>query len=309
MRAALVVALVALMQAIAPPREVRIPVSGTTLYARDIGKGPPVIVIHGGPDFDHRYLLPDMDRLADAFRLIYYDQRGRGQSAEGVKPEDVTIASDVADLDAVRGHFQLGPVALLGHSWGALIALEYAIRHPERVSHLVLMNPAPVSAEDFLLFRKERTDRLGANLDQLRALQAGDGYKRGDPDTVAAYYRILFGIGVKRPEDLERVVAGLRASFTSEGILEARAVEDRLVAETWLAPDYDLFPKLARLEIPTLVIASDDDFIPAAAVEHIARTIPNARLVTMKDCGHFSYLECPAPVHKSLDDFFRGASR
>ena len=84
------------------PRESRIPVGKTSIYSREIGRGQPIIVLHGGPDFDHGYLLPDLDRLADAFRLIYYDQRGRGRSADQVMPEDVTLASDIDDLDKVR---------------------------------------------------------------------------------------------------------------------------------------------------------------------------------------------------------------
>jgi proline iminopeptidase len=111
----------------AAPREIRIPVGTASLYARVVGKGPPIIVLHGGPDFDHNYLLPDLDRLADTFRLIYYDQRGRGRSADQVDPEDVTLQSDLDDLDAVRQRYRLAAPALLGHSWGALIALEYAL--------------------------------------------------------------------------------------------------------------------------------------------------------------------------------------
>jgi pimeloyl-ACP methyl ester carboxylesterase len=65
--------------------EARVPVGSASLYARDIGKGPPIIVLHGGPDFDHSYLVPDLDRLADAYRLIYYDQRGRGRSRDGFR--------------------------------------------------------------------------------------------------------------------------------------------------------------------------------------------------------------------------------
>src|SRR5713226_2094846 len=110
----------------AAPRESRIPVGKASLYAREIGQGQPIIVLHGGPDFDHGYLLPDLDRLADAFRLIYYDQRGRGKSADHVRPEEVTLTSDVDDLDEVRQYFQLESPALLGHSWGAVLALEYA---------------------------------------------------------------------------------------------------------------------------------------------------------------------------------------
>src|SRR5258708_11470890 len=110
----------------ARPRESRVPVGKASLYAREIGRGQPIIVLHGGPDFDHSYLLPDLDRLADAFRLIYYDQRGRGRSADHVLPEEVTLASEVDDLDMVRQHFNLASPALLGHSWATVPALDYA---------------------------------------------------------------------------------------------------------------------------------------------------------------------------------------
>ena len=82
------------------------------LYTRESGKGPPIIVLHGGPDFDHSYLLPDLDRLASTYRLICYDQRGRGRSAAGVKPEDVTLESEMQDLDAVRRKYGLERVAI-----------------------------------------------------------------------------------------------------------------------------------------------------------------------------------------------------
>src|SRR5437764_9702984 len=97
----------ALGQQGATVRESRIDVGGAELYAREIGKGTAIIVLHGGPDFDQSYLLPELDRLADTYRLIYYDQRGRGRSGDGVRPEDVSLASDVADIDKVREHFKL----------------------------------------------------------------------------------------------------------------------------------------------------------------------------------------------------------
>src|SRR4030095_10361673 len=141
-------------------RESRIPVQGARLYCRDVGQGVPMIVLHGGPDFDISYLLPELDRLSDKFHLIYYDQRGRGRSADHVKPEDVTLESEMADLDGIREHFRLDKVVRLGHSWGTVLALEYALRHPERVSRLVLMDPAPASAADINRFRKERLAKM-----------------------------------------------------------------------------------------------------------------------------------------------------
>jgi len=70
----------------------------------------------GGPDFDHNYLLPEMDRLADVFRLIHCDQRGRGKSTGNVVPEEISLQSEIADPDAVRAYFRLESLALLGSS-------------------------------------------------------------------------------------------------------------------------------------------------------------------------------------------------
>ena len=290
----------------ATPRESRIPVGGAELYFREVGQGTAIIVLHGGPDFDHSYLLPELDRLSDSFHLIYYDQRGRGRSADRVQPEDVTLASDIADLEKLRRYFKLDSVVLLGHSWGTVLALEYALRYPQRVSHMILMNPAPASADDYKQLRKEWFEKRTDDMDRRKAISASAAYKEGDPDAVTAYYRIHFKPALARPEDFEKVIARLRLSFTKEGILKARAIEGRLMNDTWSSPEYDLLPKLKSLRIPTLVIYGDHDFIPAATAEHITQAIPNTRMVTLKDCGHFSYLECPVAVREQIDTFFDG---
>jgi proline iminopeptidase len=289
-------------------REGRIAVGSASLFTREVGRGQPLIVLHGGPDFDHRYLLPDLDRLADAFRLIYYDQRGRGKSADNVHPDDVTLASDIDDVDRVRQHFRLESPALLGHSWGTVLVLEYALRYPTRVSHLILMNPAPASASDVALLREFYLAKLGAEMDRQREILRTAAYKDGDPDTVAARYRIHFKPALTRPEHYERLMATMKEAFISQGkagIVKARAVEDRLMRDTWEMDGYDLMPKLRELSIPTLVIWGDHDFIPFEISEHIAKAVPKAQLVTLTGCGHFAYLECAADVRKTLDNFFR----
>jgi proline iminopeptidase len=294
------------------PREIRIPIGDASLHARAIGRGAPVIVLHGGPDFDHAYLLPELDRLKDMFRLIYYDQRGRGRSAEHVRPEDVTLSSELDDLDEVRRHFGLDAPVLLGHSWGTVLALEYAIRHPTRVSHLILMNPAPASTSGLEVLRTAYLEKLGGEMDRQREIVASSAYREGDPAATVARYRIHFKPALMRAEHFEALMARMEARFYSqgrEGIVKARAVEDQLMRETWQVPEYDLLPRLRDLRIPTLVIVGDHDFIPIAVAERITRAIPAARLVTLEDCGHFTYLECPADVRAALDEFFRSAQR
>jgi proline iminopeptidase len=292
------------------PSEHRIPVGDASLYARTIGQGPPIVVLHGGPDFDHAYLLPELDRLADAYRLVYYDQRGRGSSAENVEPAGVTLASELEDLDTVRGHFGLDAPMLLGHSWGTVLAMEYAIRHPARVSALILMNPAPASTADFGLLRSSYLAKIGDQMDRQREISASAAYQAGDPQAVAARYRIHFRPALTRTADYESLMARMKVRFESQGaagILKARAVEDRLMRDTWQAPGYDLLSRVRSLRIPTLVIAGTDDFIPVEVAGHIAQAMPDAKLAVIRDCGHFAYLECGAEARRHIDDFIRAS--
>lgn len=109
-----------------------------------------------------------------------------------------------------------------------------------------------------------------------------------------------------RVEAFERLMPGLRAAFTSQGcdgILKARAVEDQLMRNTWQAPGYDRLPKLRSLRVPTLVTAGEQDFIPVKLADDIAKAIPGARLVTVKEYGHFAYRECAGDERKTLDGF------
>jgi proline iminopeptidase len=113
-----------------------------------------------------------------------------------------------------------------------------------------------------------------------------------------AYYRIHFKPALAREDDYEKIVARFKASFTKEGVLKARACEARLMNETWPSSDFDLLPSLKSLGVPTLVIYGDHDFIPVGTAEHISRATPNARMVTLKHCRHFTYMECPVVVHE-----------
>jgi proline iminopeptidase len=290
------------------PGEGHIPVGNASLFYREVGHGRPIVLLHGGPDFDHTYLLPDMDRLSDTYRLIYYDQRGRSKSMAGVLPEDVTIQSEIEDLESLRTYLGLNSIAVLGHSWGGVLAMEYAIRHPDRVSHMILMNTAAASHEDYLVLRQEVRRRKAVYQDELNALVSGAAYMEGEPEAVTSYYRIHFSAAFKRAEHLDGFMERMRASFTKEGVLKGRAIEERLYSETWLSPGYDLFPGLARLNIPTLVIHGDYDFIPAQIAVHIAQAIPGSRFVLLPDCGHFSYIESPDDVRRELAAFFAAES-
>ncbi len=291
----------------AEPCEGHLPVEGSRLFYRVLGDGKPIVVLHGGPDFDHHYLVPELDRLADSFLLVYYDQRGRGRS-DPVAPETIGIESEIEDLDAVRRHFALDRVALLGHSFGGLLAMEYATRHPERVSHLILMNTAPASGEDARAFREHlRRLRQPADLERMSEIGASARYQAGDLEAEGEYYRLHFKVALPRSDLVDVVVGRLRTHFTPEDVLRARAIEDRMYDQTWNRDGYDLVPKLRALDVPTLVLHGADDFVPVALSARIAEAMPRAQLVVLEDCGHFAYLEAPDALHEHILALFENA--
>ena len=114
-------------------------VRDVSLFVEVIGQGDPILLMHGGPGADHHSMLP-LRRLADRFTLVFYDHRCNGRST-GAPVESMTWENLTADADALRRRLGYQTWAVLGHSFGGHVALEYALRHPDSLSHLVLLDP------------------------------------------------------------------------------------------------------------------------------------------------------------------------
>ncbi len=100
---------------------------------------PVAFVIHGGPGSDHSYYKPWLSPLTDVMQLVYIDHRGQGRSARGPR-ETYTLENNVEDLEALRDYLGLDKIVLLGASYGGMVALSYAVRYPENVSHLLAIS-------------------------------------------------------------------------------------------------------------------------------------------------------------------------
>ena len=166
---------------------------GVRLHTRRVGSDPPVVVLHGGPGADYAYLLPQYDRLAHGRALLFYDQRGGGRSPVA---RDVPVGwqEHVADLEALRKHWAIDRLTLLGYSWGGLLAVLYALEHPDRVGRLALVAPAPLTAR----WREEFERRLSARLADPRIVRAraelsASGLAQRDPEK---YRRLAFALSV-----------------------------------------------------------------------------------------------------------------
>src|SRR5210317_531827 len=114
----------------------RIQIRDVSLFVKVIGKGYPLLLMHGGPGMDHTSLLPLLP-CADRFTLIYLDHRCNGRS-NGIPVSSMTWENLTADAEAIRQRLGFEKWAVLGHSFGGMVALEYALRYPQHLSHLLL---------------------------------------------------------------------------------------------------------------------------------------------------------------------------
>lgn len=112
---------------------------------------PPVLIVHGGPGGDSKYLYP-LKELAKNYYVIFYDQRGTGLSPR-VPKEDLTLESSLEDLNQIVEYYKKdGKIRLIGHSWGAMLVIGYLGRHGDRVSHAVAVEPGMLNTRSAIEF-------------------------------------------------------------------------------------------------------------------------------------------------------------
>src|SRR5918999_1956963 len=175
------------------PREGYITASdGVRLFYKVVGSGDETLVaVHGGPGGSLTSILPDLEPLAKNRRVIYYDQRGSGRSdLMDDDDEKLSITKHIQDLEAVRAHFKLDKMTLLGNSWGGLLIGFYAAAHPDRVERLIFHAPAPptrvlLSEMDAEVQRRLKRQYTDEQLKRLAVLAKwGTWLKASDPRAV-----------------------------------------------------------------------------------------------------------------------------
>lgn len=271
-----------------------IEVNGARLFTRQVGTGPLVVVLHGGPGAHHDYLLPQYDLLARGRSLFYYDQRGGGQSP--VSPDTpVGWREHVADLDALREKTGQERLTLVGYSWGGLLAVLYFLEHPQRVERLALVSPASLTAGYRRQFEEELARRMQApEIQRERAALRASGLRERDP---AAYQRRAF----------ELSVAGYFRDFHDAKNLTAFRVTARTQEAVWKSlGDYDLRRQLrdvaGRFPLPrALVVHGTFDPLPIAGSRELAALL-SARFVDLP-VGHCPHVEATEDFVRALHDF------
>ena len=277
-------------------REGSVRVHGVRLYYTVMGSGDPILFIHGGPGLDHSYFLPQMTELADNHTLVFFDQRASGRSGIPKDTSAMRIGQFVDDIEGIRKALRLGTVTVLGHSWGTLLALRYAIKYPDNLGSLILVSPVPANSdEQAIAARNFHLSKIDSS--DLASLMKSKSFARRSPLSLDRYFRIIFRGFMYNPSDAQKI----RFWFPKDYPARSRMLR-------YLGPDaitYDLYPRLDSLKVRTLIVTGDHDPAPLEIPTHLHNAIPDSRLIVLKQCGHFPSIEQPRNFFPAIRAFLK----
>lgn len=267
------------------------------LFYEVVGSGEPIIVVHGGPGLDHEYLQPGLDALATRNTLVYYDQRGTGRSSAELVESVIDFDVFVEDIDRLREALGYEEVSVLGHSFGSLLALEYARRYPDRTRALILMNPVePGTRFQEATARRQEQRRSQEVAEEMASLRASEGFEARDPATLSRFYRLAFRGVMRDPDRVEELDLDLASTTARQGQDVARLLGASMGAVEW-------WDRISAVEVPTLVLHGRYDAPPTDMARELAEAFPLGTFVVL-DSGHFPYLEDRQGLLSAVSSFF-----
>ena len=264
------------------------------LYCTEEGGGPPLLVHHSGPGLDHTVIAPHLSPLAQDVRLVCFDHRGTGRSSAPRGDNAYHIDRFVEDIAALADGLSLGPFALLGHSFGGIVALHFALAHPDLLTQLILVS-TPAShhyIEDVESALPELLEP--AALAELASLQ-------DTPPSAQVMRRSLELLSPIYFHDPARVSR-----------LELESV--RFGPDTqavWASLEgFDLRPRLSEVRVPALVIAgAQDRAVTPERAKELADGLRDGRLRVIENSGHYPFIEAPEEFLSAVRDFLLGKKK
>ena len=226
-------------------------IRGIYLNVKVVGHGYPLVLMHGGPGAD-LYTLMAFKPLARQFTLVFYDHRCNGRST-GAEVTSMTMDNLTADADALRQALGFEKWAVLGHSFGGNVALEYALRYPTSLSHLLLVN----SGGDYSWPSEKSSEFLAKRGFSPEIVELARRHFSGqfEPDKMFSNLMKL-GKAYNPHTGLRQMPHMLFYGLQSKLQPEAMIFGESVVLRNWSVMD-----RLGEIRVPTLVMAGREDFV------------------------------------------------
>jgi proline iminopeptidase len=258
---------------------------------------PVALVVHGGPGGDHSGFKPSMSPLAEQMQLVYFDHRGQGRSGladPGADPARFTLDENVADMEALRRYLGLGPTVSIGTSYGGMVAMAHAARHPQAVSRLILIVTA---AHGGFIRRAEAIVRDRGTPAQQRVCETLWAGAFRFPEQLRHYYEVMGPLYARHHDPIAAEAGRGRTIHTTEPI-------NRAFGPDGFLRTFDLRPELARITAPTLILAGRHDWIcPVEFSEELHRLIPGSTLEIFEASSHSVRVDAPEAMLRAIRDF------
>jgi proline iminopeptidase len=299
-----------------PIREGFVDAHGVLIYYTAVGRGAPLLIVHGGPGNSHDYFLPYLLPLARRNRLIFIDERGSGRSQRLEDLSAYTVENMVEDVEAVRQRLQLGKISLLGHSYGGVLAQAYAFKYQQNLSHLILASTFPSTKqmnEVFVRMKRKMPAELRQRIDRLeREGLWGQGKDYEKNRYTNAYMIAAWGEGYfpyvyyNHPDpnydptqlgttawDLYREMWGSDGEFVIDGNLKSVEYVD----------------KLPSIRVPTLIVVGDHDECDPSLSQEMHEKIAGSKLVIFPKSGHMTFVDQPNLFIDAVNAFLHPAPK
>jgi proline iminopeptidase len=289
-----------------------LPINGTKLWVADVGPraAPVLLYIHGGPgvgslDFEH-YMLP---HLAGRVRLVSVDQRGVLRSDPITTGTQVTVEQLIADFETIRTTLSIPRWQVLGHSFGGMVALRYALAHPARIERLILECPSIDLASSFRWLSAAAAQALNGRdtAAAARASNLADPSRPFDDGFIAEMDEVLRALGPRR-QDLYVYAPANRDIFSrlaaQAGLPEERWQQGAIPGKSLLAQPSTRMPMLGKVSAwrgPLLLVRGEGDHVTSPQ-ELLAVERARGRIVTVPKAGHFIHVEAPAALGNAITD-------
>jgi proline iminopeptidase len=288
---------------------------GVLIYYKAIGRGTPILILHGGPGASHDYFLPYLLPLARRNRLIFVDERGSGRSEKLQNASLYTVDNMVEDAEALRQALQLGNIALLGHSCGGVLAQAYALKYGQSLTHLILCSTFHSTSKMNEVFRQMMANMTPELRGRIEKLEKGGLFGHGreyekrryPPDYMIAawgegYFPYLYS---NRPDpnfdpqamgnmawDVYLQMWGARGEYVIDGNLKSVEYADRL----------------SSIRVPTLITVGDHDECAPSLSEEMNKAIVGSRLVVLPKSGHMTFVDQPDLFNSTINEFLHPAT-
>lgn len=286
--------------------------NGVMIYYVSLGRGKPLLIVHGGPGASHEYFLPYLLPLARHNRLIFIDERGSGSSQKLDDPSGYTIENMVEDVEAVRTALGLGKISLLGHSYGGALAQAYALKYQKNLTHLILASTWSSTKALNELFVRMKQNMPAELRDRINKMEAeglfGHGLDYQKNRYTNDYMVAAWGEGYfpylyqNRPDanydpvaagnmswDLYREMWGSHGEYVVDGNLKSVEYTERL----------------AGIQVPTLILAGDHDECDPSLSEVMHAKIGGSQIVILPKAGHMTFVDDNALFLSAVDGFLK----